>query len=922
MSNKYYRVSLFSSVAVAFSVFVSAHLLLAETVNVSPSGPISSLKQAVEEVRKLPRGNEPITVQFAPGVYPITEPVVFTPADSGTEKAPVMYQGNGAVITGGRRIEGWKKDKNGVWTTKIPEVADGKWYFEQLFVNNKLATRCREPNDVYFYTEEKVEMLPNPETGVEEDVSRSAFQVTAQDVVALKDISKEQINDVMFKVYQAWETSAHRLASIDFNGAPKSAVVQFTGPAAWPMMNWEPRQRYHIENYKAALNAPGEWFLDRDGTLSYIPLPGEDMSKIEIVAPISDAFLRFEGGKDKDGKEPRVSHLSFNDFKFRHSGYILEPKGHSDGQAAISVPFAVLLSGCDKIVFEGCEFSCIGSNAVRFHDACTNNSFVQNYLHDLGGGGVYIGTGWQNDLDSIAPTEKNSVENCIIRDGGRFDLGSIGIWIGHASYNTIIHNDISEFYYTGISVGWQWGYQPSRSHHNTVRFNKIHNLGHWVMSDMGGVYTLGQSQGTQVSDNVIHDVYAYSYGGWGLYTDEGTTDILMENNLVYNVKTGSFHQHYGRDNTIRNNILAYSLTDQIQRSRVEEHLSFNLENNIILWDEGVLLGTPWSGDGMKHWGDKRVGLRNNTYWNPNADMSKVFPNELDLQTWKEKTGHDEGSIVADPKFKDPKNGDFTLPEDSPAFKTGFKAFDYKKAGVYQPGTPDSTTVVTSSTSTENKKSDWVKLAEDYKHQVRPKAPEKPAPLPLRLLDDFETPRKQAALRAQFNTENRNDLIRVVQEMPASGEKCLEIRDADDLQHAFNPHLVYNPLHFTGKTTISFFLRMQKNAIPFIEWRNSKSPYKIGPTFQIREGTLRINQLEPIPFPINQWVKVEMTAQLGTDSQGFWNLKLRTADNKVIARKISNVHSEWNTLEWFGICNLATTGTDSSIFIDQLSITNE
>jgi hypothetical protein len=192
---------------------------------------------------------------------------------------------------------------------------------------------------------------------------------------------------------------------------------------------------------------------------------------------------------------------------------------------------------------------------------------------------------------------------------------------------------------------------------------------------MGGIYCLGIAPGTQLRYNLIHDVLSYAYGGWGLYTDEGSTGILMENNVVYRVKDGAFHQHYGRDNVVRNNVLALSATyGQIRRSREEGHNSFTVERNILYSDGVPMLGGNWSNGNYR--------FDSNCYWDASG-QAPTFPGNLTLAQWQAK-GYDAHSVIADPKFVDPATFNFDLQPDSPALKLGFQPIDTRQIGLVGP----------------------------------------------------------------------------------------------------------------------------------------------------------------------------------------------------------------------------------------------
>ena len=72
-------------------------------------------------------------------------------------------------------------------------------------------------------------------------------------------------------------------------------------------------------------------------------------------------------------------------------------------------------------------------------------------------------------------------------------------------------------------------------------------------------------------------------------------------------------------------------------------------------------------------------MDNNTYWDTSGE-SPDFSGRT-FEEWQSQ-GNDTHSIIADPGFIDPKNADFRLKPNAAALNTGFKPFDYTKAGLY------------------------------------------------------------------------------------------------------------------------------------------------------------------------------------------------------------------------------------------------
>ena len=670
------------------------------------AAPLASLTEARSRIRadKAAGRTGAWTVHLLPGIYSITEPLIFTPEDSGAEGAPITYRGepdsdgNLPVISGGIEITGWRDEGNGIWSADLPSDETGDpVYFEQMFIGTRRAERAREPNEGFLNVVSGWDETPiDRDKKIYPKNTRQSVTAEPGALAFFEGIPAEELRYAHAVIHHHWDTSIRIILGVD---TEKSEILMKGKPQ--PSHNrWQSDSLLEIFNVRTAFDRPGEWFYDGvSRKVLYRPLPGEELAGARFFAPRSGQAraVRFEGSSRKaEGTDETetswVENITFENIQISHfdtprrqavmqdaeldpavTGDLAKPgpTQFEPAQAAMFLDSAVSALYARRIRFTGCTVSHIGEYAFRLQNV--KQCRIENCtISDLGGGGIILTGDGGPQESSPGISSENVIQNNRIREGGRFHAAGVGVLLGNNTHdNDVVHNEIEDFYYSGVSVGWTWGYKGGSAFRNRIEYNRIRKIGQGSLADMGGVYTLGTLHGTRVCNNVISDVKSNSYGGWGLYTDEGSEGVLMENNLVYNTTDGSFHQHYGRGNLIRNNIFVDSTPYQVVASRVEDHRSFTLENNIIVWSEGQAFGHRFE--------EVKKRVRSNL-WYCTTGEAKFGDNGDKTYDQMKAAGFDEGGICADPLFVDPENHDYRLRPESPALSIGFVPFDYTQAG--------------------------------------------------------------------------------------------------------------------------------------------------------------------------------------------------------------------------------------------------
>ncbi|MFO1077598.1 MAG: right-handed parallel beta-helix repeat-containing protein [Planctomycetota bacterium] len=656
-------------IAVAVAVGITAGLAAQQPVAVVEAGDQrlaidTALDDVFDAVARLRAGEHQgaITVRIADGLHALARPLVLRPECTSATGELRIEAAAGAhpVLSGGSAVAFSAHRQSGreVWVAELG--AAGK-DVRELWIDGARRVLARHPNDGTL----AVEAVPTADGDWTHGNFGFRFHRGELDAAAVGA-------DVV--VMSRWVESHLPVTAVDLDArtftAGKRSVFRLDAGDPW-----------YAEGAMAFLDRPGEFVVDRaTGRLSYLPLPGEDLAKVRAFVPRLQQLLRLDGDPQHNAF---VQNTTFRGLTFAHAEWWFPadfrsswpaPDAGGFAQAAILVPAAIAAIGARGCRFVDCEIAHVGGYAVHFGRGCRDDELARCRVHDLGAGGVRIGE-TAIPADPRDAAANNMLRDCEIADGGHRFHSAVGVWIGQSPGNLIEHCAIHDFLYTGISVGWTWGYGDAAARDERIVENHVHHIGArqngegpWL-ADMAGIYTLGRQPGTVIVGNFFHDITAARYGGWGIYFDEGTSEVRAVGNVVARTTHGGFHQHYGRDNVFTNNVLVDGRDAQIQRSRPEDHTSFAFTKNVVAWRGGAL----FAGDLR----DLHFAFAGNAYW-PGAGAEPRFL-QWSFAEWQQH-GMDAGSAIVDPRFVDAAHDDYRLADDSPARALGIESVDVRGVG--------------------------------------------------------------------------------------------------------------------------------------------------------------------------------------------------------------------------------------------------
>ncbi len=800
-----------------------------------------------------------LRVRIQPGTYVLSGPLSFGLGDSGVSGAPVSYEAvtPGTVVISGAVPLTQQTPINGstpVLFNNPPEGGNNWNGGGQLFVNGKRAVLARTPNaGSYWFIQRAIPLASEPADAQ----GRTAFGATNESLNAVAALSAADRSRAIVSIMHAWTSSQHHLAS----SAPAGGI-QVTPSANWTFLNAGTSQRYWIENVSSAFDAPGEFFWDASG-VRYIPQASEQAG-ISVAMPVLDKLIVINGDVTKS---KWVDNLQFRGLTFAFTRALTPPEGYLDYQAATNVGAAIEVDATTNLVIDNCKFQGTGGYGVWLRRAVRASSITNSTFDDMGAGALKFGQTSQWTGDALQ-TGNNYATNNIIGNTGKVYPGSVGVWVGQSFDNKVTNNLIYNTPYTGISVGWSWGFDVTTSGRNTIADNLLVNIGQGQLSDMAAIYTVGVAPGTVIMGNVIREVRsypAYGAGSWGLYGDSGTSQITFANNLVLGVDHGGFQATLSRNNGVSYNLFGWGDFTEINVGQPDPQTALAFNNNVLIPKAVKAFSGVATAPYVLYGGN---------------DVSSTFAGApIDMTMCGSGCTGSTSTVNA---TTDPRG--IALVSTNTAMVTRVANIAAK---VGPTTLANASSIVTVPTQ---------------------KPPVVVAPPITFQLDIANAAIGTQPLGFWYSAPGNIPVTGVVANASAPNGRCLQYTDSASNVNGYDPHSYAPMSHGSGTTTGEFDLFIDSNTYFAHQWRDNASPAKTGPSLEVKASGVYVNGVVVAASTVGKWMKFKVTAPLG-GSGSTWSLQVTDGNGVVTSRSgFPFVSADFKSLNWWGFISNARVTT--------------
>ena len=665
-----------------------------------PFATLERARDAVRELKKDKKGDR--IIELLDGRYELLHTLVLGPEDGAREGQKIIYRaarGANPVLSGGRLVTQWKPVEwsGDIWKAALPA---GAGFPRTLYCGDTRLPRARGKGFIPLY---EYPHQAGPHTDTIEFPPG-----------ALRSYPDMEHAEIVARTSAGWGMNILPLLYVnEEEGIARTAPFNYS--LGRIRHRSQPGDNIWVENVLEELDTPGEWVVHPDaGKIYYMPLEGKEPGNIYV--PMLNELIRVEGHIDYKGPEDiPVRGIFFEGLTFMHTDRVPPPEdiradGIQHGWDYFDYPNAILrFRGAEDCGVYHCRFTAGGDNAIRL-DLHARNIRVENSLFEYLGGAAAVFAGY--GLGTKDVNRDNAFVNNHVHHVSELKWDRPAVFLWQSGHNLISRNLIHHVPYTGIVIStrahifgagdgsntrraWEipelpglkggfydFEYEPwntrepfMHGRHNLVEYNELFAVMQ-VMDDGNAIYISGTGRDNVVRKNFIHNNWTHNIGA-AIRCDDDQHETLIEKNIIVNNAGRACGIVSKGRNYIRNNLMVNLYQTALHHFGMIFFQSYLpdgsvVERNVLYCSDPGNVVPVVAGRTMSHLGGVRIELgnchfRDNIFWSPGS------PGWADqyLSEAREK-GLEEGSVLADPLFRDIEKYDFRFQPGSPARSMGIE----------------------------------------------------------------------------------------------------------------------------------------------------------------------------------------------------------------------------------------------------------